>query len=133
MTRVSSPFVAKQGEVFVEAGTEAWRLCLRTEAQEDQIIRCTHCKDPASQLDHFWPYYSEQNLCAFHAAPTGWVKLQWGRKWHWIEKGEFTCSRGLRYTGRVTRVAPKEETTCKRCHARIAAKSLAMDKLAEER
>ena len=125
MMHISSSYVAEQGQVFVEAGTEDWRVCPRAETQEDQIIRCIHCNEPAAQLDHYWPYSSEYNLCVFHSAPTGWASLQWGRKWHWIEKGEYACSRDLHYTGRVTRLAPNEELICKRCQGRMAAKSLA--------
>ena len=134
MTHVSGSFVAKQERVFVKAGTEDWRVCLRAEAQEDQIIRCIHCNEPAARVDHFWPYSSEYNQCAFHAAPTGWGKMSHRAKWHWIEKGKFACTYDLSYSGRVLpgKEQPPQETICKRCHARIAAKSLATDKPGEE-
>jgi len=124
MLHVSRPFVAKPGEVFVVSGIqeESWQLCPESEAEGKRVIVCTHCDKPAIQLDHFWPYYSDHNLCAFHAAPTGWAKTQWGKKWHWIEKGLFTCCWGLRYSGRVRLAVdkPEEGTICKRCHAQIS-------------
>lgn len=122
MIHISRPFVAKPGEVFVVSGTtgQDWQLCPESEAEGGRVIVCTHCDKPAVQLDHFWPYYSEHNLCTFHAAPTGWAKTQWGKKWHWIEKGRYTCSPGLHYSGRVrpAEEGPEEKTICKKCHAR---------------
>lgn len=117
---ISRPFLAKQGEVFIRDFVLPWRSCLKAEAQEDRIIRCAHCNEPAAQLDHFWPYYSTYNLCAFHAAPTGWGKTRWGKKWHWVEQGKYACSFDLRHSGRVraAKERPKEETVCKRCAAR---------------
>ncbi|GAG11758.1 unnamed protein product, partial [marine sediment metagenome] len=104
MTHISSPWVAKQGKVFIRVKTEDgeyWRPCLEDEAQEDEIITCIYCDEPAMQLDHHWPYCSDYNLCAFHSAPTGWVKTRWGKKWHWVEKGKYACSFELRHSGRV--------------------------------
>lgn len=115
MIHISKPFVAKPEEVFVE--TEGWQLCPKSETDGRRIIPCSLCDKPAAQLDHHWPYSSVYNYCTFHAAPTGWAQMRWGRKWHWIEGGKHACSVDLRYSGRVrpAKDRPNEETICKRC------------------
>lgn len=121
MIHISGPFAAKPGEVFiVPKGGGDWEYCPESEAEGKQIIVCTHCDQPAAQLDHFWPFYSEHNLCTFHAAPTGWAKTQWGKKWHWVERGRYVCSLDHHYSGRVRAAEerPEEEAICKRCAAK---------------
>lgn len=122
---ISSPFRPKQrGKVFVSLGEGDWELCSESDVKDRPIITCVHCEKPAVQLDHFWPYHSEQNLCAFHSAPTGWVKTRWGRKWHRVEKGRYICSSGSRYSGRVRSDVPEQETICRRCLAQEAMRRL---------
>jgi hypothetical protein len=60
------------GEVFIavddtEYGT-LWETCARAvaEACSAKIVFCSRCEQPATQLDHLWPYHNEKTLCATH-------------------------------------------------------------------
>ena len=65
---VSMPFDCN-GQVFIEVqeqGTfiQGWRRMKKEDTGPERIIRCHYCnKNPATRLDHAWPYHNERTTC----------------------------------------------------------------------
>lgn len=73
MFHISANYSAGENHVFVECFEDGdpvptWKRTTAKQAKRKKlnIIKCAHCNAPAISLDHFWPYYSEQNYCAKH-------------------------------------------------------------------
>lgn len=71
---VNAPFQAREGQVFVDLGGEWWGLGEPGAVLEEgrTIIKCRYCEAPAVQLDHLWPYQTEQTACARHKEMAPW-------------------------------------------------------------
>jgi len=58
------------GLLFVEVrdkeGGVAWRRVHPERVRGRRIIVCSKCELPAVALDHYWPYYNDNTLCAVH-------------------------------------------------------------------
>jgi len=64
---VCRDFMCQPGEVFVfDLGDDHdWLRVARSTVKDDnRIIRCADCPEPAIYLDHFAPYHMERNRCA---------------------------------------------------------------------
>ena len=68
---ISAPY-NNNGMVFVEIQDHDWGIIWKRMPLEDakagnhHIIKCCQCDNPATSLDHLWPYHSEMNLCDEH-------------------------------------------------------------------
>ena len=67
---ISMPYSCNDG-VFVEVvdpefGLSWERKALKRVKPSDKLIPCCQCGKPATRLDHFYPYYSGNNLCDNH-------------------------------------------------------------------
>jgi hypothetical protein len=58
---------SNNGMVFVDDGYH-WKRVPEAEADPEKIIRCSHrgCNKPAITLDHYYPYYRDDNKCEDH-------------------------------------------------------------------
>lgn len=65
-------YAAGAGRVFVLTRANQkvpnWKRMTRRAAKKAkrQVIPCSYCRRPATSLDHYWPYHSEANHCAYH-------------------------------------------------------------------
>ncbi len=76
---VSANYAARKAGCFVEViprgeRVPTWRRMTveRATKEKRHIISCSYCRRPAISLDHYWPYHSEANHCAWH---TNWTEL----------------------------------------------------------
>ena len=73
---ISAPY-DNNGMVFVEVQHPEYGMIWermpkeQAEAEGKTIIRCCQCDKPATSLDHFYPYFSGQNLCDDHEYDPG--------------------------------------------------------------
>lgn len=73
-THVSASYAATKKKCFVASRNTDWRRMTLARAKKErrEIISCSYCRRPAISLDHFWPYHSEVNHCAWHR---NWTEL----------------------------------------------------------
>lgn len=62
-----------RGLFFLKDDTLGWRLGIPI-TDGSNIIRCRKCDKPATQIDHYYPYYDENNSCDDHISTEGGIQ-----------------------------------------------------------